>query len=186
MTSSCEHAGGSAEARQSEVIPGLFEEIEQLAAEYVESMPDNEIEARLQHVLGPSHRRQELDSTSSDALVRPYFVTNGRARPASDGIDPSSIIVATVKPAAVLNPEPEHVSILELCQAPSTVTRVAERLGLPMDVARILLNDLLEVGAIVVDSTETVARMSEWRSKIGIKNSRAQVDEILLPKCAER
>ncbi|MFE8950156.1 DUF742 domain-containing protein [Streptomyces sp. NPDC007856] len=46
--------------------------------------------------------------------------------------------------------QPEHHTIIELCRRPRTVTEVAASMNLPVGVIRVLLGDLLEVGAIRV------------------------------------
>jgi uncharacterized protein DUF742 len=86
-----------------------------------------------------------LDGDAARA-VRPYTVARGRTSP-STPLDLMTMIVATGSgPRARLEPDHEHA--LGLCRAPATVAEVAARLRLPVMVAKVLLSDLADCGAV--------------------------------------
>jgi hypothetical protein len=64
-------------------------------------------------------------------------------------------LVATVVAtrARIANPGglgPEHFSVLQLAQAPTTVADIASDIDLPLGVVRILLADLRELGLVMI------------------------------------
>ncbi|MFH8607092.1 DUF742 domain-containing protein [Streptomyces sp. NPDC018029] len=79
-------------------------------------------------------------------LVRPYTVSNGRTRPTSQ-LDLLSLVMATgALPLGYLGPE--HATALGLCDAPTSVAEIAAQLRLPAVVAKVILSDLLDCGAL--------------------------------------
>ncbi|CAM5572957.1 DUF742 domain-containing protein [Streptomyces pharetrae] len=79
-------------------------------------------------------------------LVRPFAVSNGRTRP-TVALDLISQVMATgATPLGYLGPE--HTQALDLCHAPLSVAEVAAHLKLPAAVAKVLLADLLDCGAL--------------------------------------
>jgi hypothetical protein len=82
----------------------------------------------------------------SGRLIRPYTVTNGRTS-ASSKLDLMSMVVATGS-GDFGSLEPDHTQALGLCLQPTTVAEVAARLRLPVAVAKVLLSDLIECGAV--------------------------------------
>jgi Protein of unknown function (DUF742) len=81
----------------------------------------------------------------SGRLVRPYAVTNGRTS-ASVQLDLLSMVEATGRSSSAL--EPDHLHALGLCLQPASVAEIAARLRLPAAVAKVLLADLVECGAV--------------------------------------
>lgn len=84
-------------------------------------------------------------------VVRPYAVVRGRSLDGRRKFDLVAFVVSTVdtlkgRPEA----QPEHYAILGLCRGPRSVTEVAAQLNLPVGVVRLLLEDLLDWGAIRV------------------------------------
>lgn len=79
-------------------------------------------------------------------LVRPYAVTNGRTA-ASLKLDLMSMVVAT-RAGLHGTLEPDHLQALALCLRPVSVAEVAARLRLPAAVAKVLLSDLVDCGAV--------------------------------------
>ena len=75
-------------------------------------------------------------------------MTNGRTQP-STPLDLLSLVTATgVRPRVPLGAE--HTLALRLCQAPPvTVAEVAGQLRLPAVVAKVILSDLIELGAVM-------------------------------------
>jgi hypothetical protein len=102
---------------------------------------------------GESWKRRE-----SGPVVRPYAVTGGRTEPA-DGevLDLIAVIVATSpavgRAGAGGEPSrrtPEHRKIIDLAHQPTTVADIASGTRLPVGVVRVLLADLIMLGAIKV------------------------------------
>ncbi|MCX3060141.1 DUF742 domain-containing protein [Streptomyces beihaiensis] len=86
-----------------------------------------------------------LDSAAG-RLVRPYTISNGRTRP-STAMDLLTLVMATgTTPLGYLGPE--HAQALDLCEDPTTVAEIAGNLGLPAAVAKVLLSDLVDCGAV--------------------------------------
>ncbi|MGV9976516.1 DUF742 domain-containing protein [Micromonospora wenchangensis] len=78
--------------------------------------------------------------------MRPYTVSAGRTRPTT-AMDLLSWVVATgVRPRARL--EPDHDVALRLCGAATTVAEIAARMRLPAAVTKVVLSDLVAVGAV--------------------------------------
>jgi Protein of unknown function (DUF742) len=91
----------------------------------------------------------------SGPVVRPYAVTGGRTQPA-DGqvLDLIAVVVATSKSDGTGGESPrrssEHRKIIELAHQPATVADIASGTRLPVGVVRVLLADLIMLGAIKV------------------------------------
>ncbi|MFF9061979.1 DUF742 domain-containing protein [Streptomyces sp. NPDC101213] len=85
-------------------------------------------------------------------LVRPFTVSNGRTRP-TVALDLLSQVRATgTTPFDYLGPE--HAQALHLCRTPVPVAEVAAHLRLPAAVAKVLLADLLDCGALTTKPPE--------------------------------
>ena len=105
----------------------------------------------------PSHDERWLDAAAGP-VVRPYALTRGRTRPAGESFD----LVATVTTTGVLLHDlnslgPEHLSVLQLARAPTTVADIASDVDLPLGVVRILLADLRELGLVAIRTPVTMA-----------------------------
>lgn len=86
--------------------------------------------------------------TDGDLWVRPYTATNGRTHP-STALDLMSLVKATGR--GTIAPERlgyEHAQALRLCHSPTSVAEVAAHLRQPANVAKVLLADLIDVGAV--------------------------------------
>jgi len=84
----------------------------------------------------------------ADAL-RPFLVTGGRTSPTHE-LDLMSLLRAT-GPVTDENLLPEHFQALEACRnEPATVAEVATSIGQPIQVAKILLADLLDRRAVIL------------------------------------
>src|SRR5688572_7012863 len=88
-------------------------------------------------------------------LVRPFYLTGGRTRGriALDALVRRATTHDRPDRAAVPNRpdlEEEHLRILDLCAEPVAVAEVAGRLQLPLGVARVLLDDLVDAGCLEV------------------------------------
>ncbi|MGV9789051.1 DUF742 domain-containing protein [Streptomyces sp. NPDC003435] len=93
----------------------------------------------------------EGSAWSNEALgaVRPYALVRGRVQPTHD-LDRHALFQASTDPPRALL-QPHHAQVLDACgqQGPRSVTEVAGRAGLPLQVTRILLSDLLDDGYLV-------------------------------------
>ena len=91
-------------------------------------------------------------------MVRPYALTQGRTRHAGESFDLVATVMAT--PAALTEPgslAPEHMCVLQLARAPTTVADIASDVDLPLGVVRIILADLRELGLISIRSPVVMA-----------------------------
>ena len=84
-------------------------------------------------------------------VVRPYALTRGRTRHSGEAFDLVATVTATrmgvADPTALA---PEHLSVLQLARAPTTVVDIASDVDLPLGVVRILLADLRELGLVSI------------------------------------
>jgi len=92
-----------------------------------------------------------LDSDAGP-VVRPYTMTQGRARPAAGSFDLAALVVATNSAAGPpsLRPNPEHRAILAFIQQPMSVAEITSHLDLPLGIVRVLLGDLLKHGLVAI------------------------------------
>jgi hypothetical protein len=100
----------------------------------------------------PSH--DEWLDAEAGPVVRPYQLTQGRTRVTGEAFDIVATVLAT-RTAGVANPGglgPEHFSVLQLAQAPTTVVDIASDVELPLGVVRILLADLRECGLVTIEA----------------------------------
>ncbi len=98
----------------------------------------------------PSNDERWLDAEAGP-VVRPYALTQGRTRHAGESFDLVAIVIATH--ALIADPSwlaPEHVSVLQLARAPTTVADIASDVDLPLGVVRIILADLRELGLVAI------------------------------------
>ncbi|MFJ6695222.1 DUF742 domain-containing protein [Streptomyces sp. NPDC091272] len=80
-------------------------------------------------------------------LIRPYTVSNGRTRPSAE-LDLLTMVMATGA-ALPVHLGPEHLTALGLCDDPMSVAEIAAHLRLPAVVAKVVLSDLVDSGAVV-------------------------------------
>jgi hypothetical protein len=100
----------------------------------------------------PSNDERWLDSAAGP-VVRPYAVTQGRTRHSGEAFDLVATVFATG--ARVADPGglgPEHFSVLQFAQIPTTVVDIASDVSLPLGVVRILLADLRELGLVTIQA----------------------------------
>ena len=98
----------------------------------------------------PSNDERWLDAEAGP-VVRPYALTRGRTRHSGEAFDLVATVLATR--AQVADPNalgPEHISVLHLAHAPTTVVDIASDVDLPLGVVRILLADLRELGLVAI------------------------------------
>lgn len=95
-----------------------------------------------------------LSRPEAYALVRPYTHTRGRTR-SSRYLALEALISASLPASgsAAGLPSAEHQAVADLCAQPRSVAEVAALLSFPLGVARVLLGDLADAGAVVVHHT---------------------------------
>jgi hypothetical protein len=105
----------------------------------------------------PSRDERWLDAEAGP-VVRPYALTRGRTRHTGESFDLVATVLTTN--ARIADPNalaPEHVSVLRLARAPTTVADIASDVDLPLGVVRILLADLRELGLVAIRTPVTMA-----------------------------
>ena len=105
----------------------------------------------------PSNDERWLDAEAGP-VVRPYALTQGRTRYTGESFDLVAVVTATR--AAIAEPTalaPEHMSVLQLARAPTTVADIASDVDLPLGVVRIILADLRELGLISIRTPVVLA-----------------------------
>src|SRR5271166_1484169 len=96
----------------------------------------------------PSNDERWLDAEAGP-VVRPYALTQGRTRHAGESFD----LVATV----IATQAAEHISVLQLARAATTVADIASDVDLPLGVVRIILADLRELGLVAIRTPVVMA-----------------------------
>jgi hypothetical protein len=101
--------------------------------------------------LGDAQRdAAEDDGRIGGVMVRPYVRTGGRTRPA---VDLAIEALVSTAPGAPEPPGADHRAITALCASPRSVAEIAALLEIPLGVARVLVGDLAQDGAVVVHGT---------------------------------
>src|ERR1700741_3225285 len=86
----------------------------------------------------PSNDERGLEAQAGP-VVRPYALTQGRTRHTGESFDLVATVMATQ--SAITDPgslAPEHMSVLQLARAPTTVADIASDVDLPLGLVRIL------------------------------------------------
>ncbi|NKQ52490.1 DUF742 domain-containing protein [Amycolatopsis sp. K13G38] len=81
-------------------------------------------------------------------VVRPYFLTGGRSRPARTDLELITLVVSVtdgIREAV----SPEHAEIVRLCEQPCSVAEVSALMSLPLMVVKVLLSDLIDRGYLI-------------------------------------
>jgi Protein of unknown function (DUF742) len=104
----------------------------------------------------PSSDERWLDAEAGP-VVRPYALTQGRTRHAGASFDLMAAVVATRAIADLASLAPEHLCVLQLARAPTTVADIASGVDLPLGVVRIILADLRELGLITIRTPVVMA-----------------------------
>ena len=90
------------------------------------------------------------------SVVRPYVVTGGRT-----GGEATRLLFETLvstepsAPTLVTASDSEQVAILHLCREPTSIIEISAHLNLPVGVARVMVADLAELGAVATFETAT-------------------------------
>jgi Protein of unknown function (DUF742) len=84
-------------------------------------------------------------------LVRPYYMTGGRTRPAHDDLEWETLVSTTALGAT--SPKVSGVerrAILTLCRDLLSIAEVSAHLDLPLGVTRVLIGDMAEQGFLIL------------------------------------
>ncbi|MFI5955051.1 DUF742 domain-containing protein [Cryptosporangium sp. NPDC051539] len=96
-------------------------------------------------------------------IVRPYAMTRGRTRPAQE-LDVVALVLSVQDTVPIGSGfEPEHGHILEAARRPISIAELAAHLDLPLGVVRILIDDLVGAGCVVVRPAPTTAELQSRR-----------------------
>jgi len=97
----------------------------------------------------------DLDAEVDDLtgrLIRPYAMTGGRTNVTSE-IGLETQIQATTRAMQQVNAYRwETAKVVELVQAPMALIEIAARMEIPIGVARVLVADLVDDGAVMLHS----------------------------------
>ncbi|MFG1696070.1 DUF742 domain-containing protein [Nonomuraea sp. NPDC049309] len=96
-------------------------------------------------------------------LIRLFGLTRGRARPQGEAFDLMAIVTTAGDAPEPPDLMPEHRSVLALCRRPTPVADVASHLRLPINVTRVILDDLRRDGLITIDRPRPVAQTIDER-----------------------
>lgn len=101
----------------------------------------------------PEHWYEE----DAGPLVRLYAVTRGRGRTARTELDLTTLIVDAGAGMRLRRSEPEYAAIVDLCRTPMAVAEVSAHLQLPLNLAKVLIGDLIEEGRLVARAPQYTA-----------------------------
>lgn len=90
----------------------------------------------------------ERYNESAGRLVRPYALTGGRTSSTYAQLDLATQIGVGRPDYDRTDLEPEHEEIVALCRRPLAVAEIASRMNVPLFVAKVLLGDLIDRGAL--------------------------------------
>ena len=84
-------------------------------------------------------------------LVRPYYMTGGRTRPAHDDLEWETLVSTTAlgETSPRLGGVERH-AIVSLCRDLLSIAEVSARLDLPLGVARVLVGDMADQGFLIL------------------------------------
>jgi hypothetical protein len=125
------------------------------AAQADDAAPERAADADEARDAPPPHGDAQRDAAEDDGriggvMVRPYVRTGGRTRPA---VDLAIEALVSTAPGAPEPPGADHRAIAALCASPRSVAEIAALLEIPLGVARVLVGDLAQDGAVVVHGT---------------------------------
>lgn len=100
----------------------------------------------------PRYPEDDLDDDEEpSSLVRPYARTGGRTEASRELRLETLISVERTDVVLVM----EHRRIVEICERTSSVAEVAAALPAPLGVARVLIDDLIELGVLTVHTGDS-------------------------------
>lgn len=98
----------------------------------------------------PDEPDDEWWDDAAGPVVRPFAVTGGRTHSAQARLDVATQVVAAGAHSDRMGLEPEHLTILRMCQRPMSVAELAAYLNVPLMVVKILVSDLVERGDVLI------------------------------------
>ncbi|GEM34298.1 hypothetical protein NN3_53050 [Nocardia neocaledoniensis NBRC 108232] len=93
--------------------------------------------------------REHWYEEDAGPIVRLYAVTRGRGRTQRPELDLTTLLVDAGAGTRLRRTDPEYAAIVELCRTPMAVAEVSAHLGLPLNLAKVLIGDLLDEGRLV-------------------------------------
>jgi hypothetical protein len=83
--------------------------------------------------------------------VRPYVITEGRARPTRNTMRPETLLVADAGPEQLpVTASSEKRSLLRMCQRLLSLVEAAAHLQLPVSVVGVVASDLVDEGFLTM------------------------------------
>jgi Protein of unknown function (DUF742) len=89
-------------------------------------------------------------------LVRPYYMTGGRARPTQDDLEIEALVSTTAMGERYPKLTVEQRAIIALCRDLLSVAEVSARLDLPLGVTRVLIGDMATEGLVILHRPTSV------------------------------
>jgi hypothetical protein len=89
-------------------------------------------------------------------LVRPYYMTGGRARPAQNDLEIEALVSTTAQGERSPKLNVEQRAIIALCRDLLSIAEVSARLDLPLGVARVVIGDMAAEGLVILHRPTTV------------------------------
>ena len=89
-------------------------------------------------------------------LVRPYYMTGGRARPTQDDLEIEALVSTTAQGERSPKLNVEQRAIIALCRDLLSIAEVSARLDLPLGVARVVIGDMAAEGLVILHRPTTV------------------------------
>jgi Protein of unknown function (DUF742) len=89
-------------------------------------------------------------------LVRPYYMTGGRARPTQDDLEIEALVSTTAQGDRSPQLTVEQRAIIALCRDLLSVAEVSARLDLPLGVTRVLIGDMASEGLVILHRPASV------------------------------
>ena len=89
-------------------------------------------------------------------LVRPYYMTGGRARPTQDDLEIEALVSTTAQGERSPKLNVEQRAIIALCRDLLSIAEVSARLDLPLGVTRVLIGDMASEGLVIVHRPTSV------------------------------
>ena len=99
-----------------------------------------------------------LGDAGDGLRVRPYAITGGRTRAATE-VPIEAIVYRTPKgEKAVASLSMERRQILDLLSSPQSAAEISGRLRLPLGVARVVVGDLVDEGFVALNTRSATGR----------------------------
>ncbi|MGW4438007.1 DUF742 domain-containing protein [Streptomyces sp. NPDC004596] len=83
-------------------------------------------------------------------LMQPYAMAHDDARRSGNRLSDETVVWTTATPDQLSGLLPEHQHICGFCRVPHRLSAIADRLGIPLGVARILVAELTESGLLQI------------------------------------